>query len=77
MTQHNCLRSDPGIAERAIVLQILREDHDERWSHAELQADLIDLELWALTSAIERLEHEGVVQTLDKERSGLAVRSAS
>lgn len=59
-------RSDPRIAERAIVLQLLRDDHDERWSHAELQAAVSDLEPSALTSALERLEQHGVVARPDE-----------
>jgi hypothetical protein len=42
MTEHSRLPSDPRIAERAIVLQLLRDDHDERWSRTELQAEVSD-----------------------------------
>jgi DNA-binding HxlR family transcriptional regulator len=47
--------------ERAIVLQLLRDDHDERWSHTELQATLGNIEPSTLTAALERLEQHGVV----------------
>lgn len=47
--------------ERALVLQLLRDDHDKRWSRTELQASLDNIELSALTGALERLERHGVV----------------
>lgn len=34
---------DPEIAQRAVVLQVLRDDHDERWSRAELEAQAFDV----------------------------------
>jgi hypothetical protein len=49
------------IAERAIVLQVLRDDHDERWSRAELEREIYDIEPPALGDALERLRQEGVV----------------
>jgi DNA-binding HxlR family transcriptional regulator len=55
---------DNEIAERAIVLQVLRDDHDERWSRAELEREIYDIEPMALSEAVERLCEEGVVQTL-------------
>lgn len=61
MTKHHRQYS----AERTIVLQFLRDDHDERWSHTELQAEINNTEPSALSSAIERLEQHGVVASLD------------
>jgi DNA-binding HxlR family transcriptional regulator len=52
---------DEEIAERAIVLQVLRDDHDERWSRAELEREIYDIEPLALGDALERLRQEGVV----------------
>jgi hypothetical protein len=49
------------IAERAIVLQVLRDDRDERWSRAELEREIYDIEPLALGDALERLRQEGVV----------------
>jgi len=46
--------------ERAIVLQLLREDHDQRWSWPELGAE-IDGGGPALEEALRRLGDEGVV----------------
>lgn len=64
MTKHSSLPSDPRI-ERAIVLQLLRDDHDERWSHTELEAEVNNLEPSALSRAVECLEQHGVVVALD------------
>lgn len=60
MTEHPCLPSDPRI-ERAIILQLLRDDHDERWSRAELEVEFGDVAPEALSSAIEHLERQGTV----------------
>ena len=65
MSEHPRRLLSPETAERAVVLQLLRDDHDERWSHAELQAAVSDLEPSALTSALERLEQHGVVALLN------------
>lgn len=61
MTEHSRLPSDPQIAERAIVLQLLRDDRDEQWSRAELEAELDNVEPLALSDAIAGLERHGVV----------------
>jgi hypothetical protein len=53
--------TDPWVAERAIVLQVLRDDHDERWSRAELEREIYDIEPQALGEAMERLRQVGVV----------------
>jgi hypothetical protein len=47
--------------ERAIVLQVLRDDHDERWPRVELGRELGDFESAILELALERLEREGVL----------------
>jgi hypothetical protein len=49
------------VAERAIVLQVLRDDHPERWSRAELERELYDVEPLIIGGALERLREEGVV----------------
>jgi hypothetical protein len=36
MTEDHRLSPDPRIAEYAIVLQLLRDNHDEGWSRTEL-----------------------------------------
>ncbi len=55
------LDDDPGIAERAIILQVLRDDHDRRWSRAELEREIYDIEPVVLGDALEHLRQEGVV----------------
>lgn len=52
---------DPWVAERAILLQVLRDDHDVRWSLAELEAEATDVAPMALRDALERLERHGLV----------------
>jgi hypothetical protein len=61
MTEHSRLPSDPQIAERAIVLQLLSDDCDEQWSRAELEAELDNVEPLAMSDAIAGLERHGVV----------------
>lgn len=53
--------SDPWTAERAIVLQVLRNDKDPRWTLAELQAEAYDIDPTALADALDRLERHGIV----------------
>ena len=50
------------MVERAIVLQILRDDHDERWPRAELAEEISDFEPAVLDEALGRLERDGVLQ---------------
>ncbi len=47
--------------ERAIVLQVLRDDHPERWTRAELEAEVFDFAPLIVNQALTRLEAEGVV----------------
>jgi hypothetical protein len=54
-------RSDPLLAKRAIVLQVLRDDHPERWTRAELKHQLSDFLSEAVEAAIEDLTAEGVL----------------
>ncbi len=35
--------TDQGTAQRAIVLQVLRDDHEPRWTRAELRAEIYDI----------------------------------
>jgi hypothetical protein len=53
---------DTRPVERAVVLQILRDDHAARWSRAELAREMPDFAPAVLTAALERLEHAGVVR---------------
>jgi hypothetical protein len=47
--------------ERAIVLQVLRDDHPERWTRAELEAEVFDFGALTISEALTRLEAEGAV----------------
>jgi DNA-binding MarR family transcriptional regulator len=58
---------EPWIAERAIILQVLRDDRDERWSRAEMQTEVFDVDPSAISDALERLEWHGVVVRYDDE----------
>jgi hypothetical protein len=51
------------MAERAIVLQVLRDDHGERWSLAELEYEASDVAPRAIREAFDRLVAEGVLVT--------------
>ena len=53
--------SKRGIVERAIVLQSLRADHRDCWSHAELERELSDIAPLDISDALARLQTEGVV----------------
>ena len=49
------------VVERAIVLQILRDDHDERWARVELAREIPDFEPALLDEALAHLERDGVL----------------
>ena len=49
-----------GGLQRAIVLQLLREDHPRRWSHAELVSEL-GAEESAVLAALRALHADGLV----------------
>ena len=49
------------IAERAVVLQVLRDDHAELWTLEELEQEISDLPAEILRQAIRRLGGVGVV----------------
>lgn len=66
MTEHPQPHAEPRSIERAIILQLLRDDHDERWSRAELEAEVNDVEPSVLRNAIADLEHQGVVVAQDE-----------
>ncbi len=52
------------LVEWRIVLALVRKDHDERWTHAELGRELDGVEPGALADALGRLAEAGVI-TLD------------
>jgi Fe2+ or Zn2+ uptake regulation protein len=57
--------------ERAIVLQLLRDDHERTWSRAqltiELQADGEEVDRAGIDEAVRRLEREGVLGATEQE----------
>ena len=61
MTEHSQPNAETRSIERAIILQLLRDDHDGRWSRAELEAEINDVPPSVLSSAIAHLERQGVV----------------
>ncbi len=61
------LIDDPWMVERAIVLQVLRNDHPARWTRAELQAEIDDVDPVAIRLALRRLKTQGVVCMEGKE----------
>jgi hypothetical protein len=60
-------RTDEEQIERALVLQVLRDDHPERWTRAELEAEVFDFDPLTVNEALTRLAAVGVV-ILDGER---------
>ncbi len=52
---------DVWMVERAIVLQILRDDHEERWTRAELAQEIPDFEPAVLDEALVCMERDGVL----------------
>lgn len=52
---------DAETVERAIVLQVLRDDRAERWSHSALARELSDCEPALVELALARLQRDGVL----------------
>jgi DNA-binding HxlR family transcriptional regulator len=64
---------DVWMVERAIVLQILSDDHEQHCPRSELKRAIYDVEPATLERALVRLEHEGV---LHLEGSGVRASRA-
>jgi hypothetical protein len=64
-------------AQRAIVLQVLRDDHPERWTRTELERQLPDFLPEEVEAAVEDLAAEGVLSINDDEtiRASLCART--
>jgi hypothetical protein len=69
--------TDEERIERAIVLQVLRDDHDERWARAELELEISDFPPLAVNEALARLDAEGVVSSMASRCGRRRVRAAS
>jgi hypothetical protein len=54
-------RTDLTLAQRAIVLQVLRDDHPDRWTRVELEQAASDIEPLTVSDALMALDAEGVV----------------
>jgi DNA-binding HxlR family transcriptional regulator len=65
---------DPWMIERVIVLQLLRDDHEQRWTRAELVREIPDVGPELLDEALARLDREGVLHR--EESSVWASRAA-
>ena len=48
--------------QRAVVLQVLRDDHHQRWTRAELESELSDVEPDAVNRAVASLATLGVIR---------------
>ena len=55
--------ADAEVAERAIMLQVLRDDHALKWTRAQLEREIYDILPEDLAAAIDRLREEGCVLT--------------
>ncbi len=53
--------------ERAIVMQLLRDDRAQGWQASELAYELADFDFSLIERALARLEHEGVLQRAGTE----------
>ena len=47
--------------ERAIVLQVLRDDRDKRWSRTGLEVELAEAETLDISDALARLQAGGIL----------------
>jgi hypothetical protein len=57
------------MAQRAVVLQVLRDDHPERWARAELERQLPDFLPEEVQAAVEDLAAEGVLSINDDDET--------
>ncbi|HEV2973717.1 MAG TPA: hypothetical protein VGX69_01820 [Solirubrobacteraceae bacterium] len=61
--QRNKLRCEADRrAQRVVVLQLLREDHEDSWARSELDAEFGDIEAPAIARAIASLQEAGVIE---------------
>jgi hypothetical protein len=65
MPANHTPESDTYAEQRAVVLQLLRKDHHQRWSLKQLERALYDIEPEAISVALTYLEAEGVAWRLD------------
>lgn len=65
MPTHHTPQSITRLEQRAIVHQLLRDDHTERWTPKQLQRTLSDIPPEEITEAVAELEEAGVAWRLD------------
>lgn len=65
MPAHHTPQSHTRLEQRAIIHQLLRCDHTERWTPKQLQRALIDIAPQEITEALTELEAAGVAWRLD------------
>ena len=58
--------------QNVVVLQLLRDDHDPKWTRVELDQELDDIDPDAITVALQRLQEQGVVQMDGEQLSASA-----
>lgn len=61
------LYDNPDVAQRAIVLMLLRGDHAKQWSRAELEVELHDVEPLAICDALVALNAGGVAHVTGEQ----------
>jgi hypothetical protein len=61
--QRNKLRCEADRrAQRVVVLQLLRDDHEDSWARSELDAEFGDIGAPAIACAIASLQEAGVIE---------------
>lgn len=65
MPAHHTPQSDTYLEQRAIIHQLLRDDHTERWTPKQLQRALSDITPETIKEALADLEEAGVAWRLD------------
>jgi hypothetical protein len=65
MQTHRKPSDSQMMAQRAIVFQVLRTDHRERWTQKQVARILVDLTPAAISDAIACLEASDVIYCLD------------
>jgi hypothetical protein len=65
MPANHTLESDTRFEQRAVMLQLLRNDHTERWTPKQLQRAISDIEPDVIAEACAALEAAGALWRLD------------
>jgi hypothetical protein len=55
------LGGEPGLTHNLITLLVLKSNHPDPWSRAEIEVALNDIPAWDINDALAELEDEGVV----------------